>query len=286
MTAASAPAPLSPLSTASRVPLYALVGNPNCGKTTVFNALTGLRQKVGNYPGVTVEKKEGRLRLPDGATASLIDLPGLYSLTPRSPDEAIARDVLLGHRSDVAQPDGIVHIVDAANLERNLYLTAQILDLGLPTVVVLTMTDVAARTGQAVDMEALEKTLGVPVRAVLVSKKQGLDTVLDAISALPETPLPPRRDWLLPTDAEVEVAELSALLRSEGAREAQSIEEAVGLLMAEGPRPEELGRWSQTIWQHINADKANFKTLGIDFSASVVESRYAWAGRVAGKTVR
>ena len=131
---------------ATRLPLYALVGNPNCGKTTVFNALTGLRQKVGNYPGVTVEKKEGRLRLP-GGDASLIDLPGLYSLTPRSPDEAIARDVLLGHRADVAQPDGIVHVVDAANLERNLYLTSQILDLGLPTVIVLTMTDVAAEGG-------------------------------------------------------------------------------------------------------------------------------------------
>jgi len=285
MTAASASTPLSQMN-AIHTPLYALVGNPNCGKTTVFNALTGLRQKVGNYPGVTVEKKEGRLRLPDGGAASLIDLPGLYSLTPRSPDEAISRDVLLGHRTDVAQPDGIVHVVDAANLERNLYLTAQILDLGLPTVIVLTMTDVAARTGQTIDIKALEKTLGVPVRTILVSKKQGLDTVLDAISSLSKTPLPPRRDWLLPTDAEMEVAELSEMLRSEGAREAQSTEEAVGLLMAEGPRPEERGRWSPAVWQHVQADKANLKTLGIDFSASVVESRYAWAGRVAGKTVR
>jgi len=285
MTAASASTPLSQMN-AIHTPLYALVGNPNCGKTTVFNALTGLRQKVGNYPGVTVEKKEGRLRLPDGSLASLIDLPGLYSLTPRSPDEAISRDVLLGHRTDVAQPDGIVHVVDAANLERNLYLTAQILDLGLPTVIVLTMTDVAARTGQTIDIKALEKTLGVPVRTILVSKKQGLDTVLDAISSLSKTPLPPRRDWLLPTDAEMEVAELSEMLRSEGAREAQSTEEAVGLLMAEGPRPEERGRWSPAVWQHVQADKANLKTLGIDFSASVVESRYAWAGRVAGKTVR
>ena len=285
MTAASASTPLSQMN-AIHTPLYALVGNPNCGKTTVFNALTGLRQKVGNYPGVTVEKKEGRLRLPDGGAASLIDLPGLYSLTPRSPDEAISRDVLLGHRTDVAQPDGIVHVVDAANLERNLYLTAQILDLGLPTVIVLTMTDVAARTGQTIDIKALEKTLGVPVRTILVSKKQGLDTVLDAISSLSKTPLPPRRDWLLPTDAEMEVTELSEMLRSEGAREAQSTEEAVGLLMAEGPRPEERGRWSPALWQHIQADKANLKTLGIDFSASVVESRYAWAGRVAGKTVR
>ena len=284
MTAAPAPAPqMRP----TRTPLYALVGNPNCGKTTVFNALTGLRQKVGNYPGVTVERKEGRLRLPDGSPASLVDLPGLYSLTPRSPDEAIARDVLLGHRTDVAQPDGIVHVVDAANLERNLYLTAQILDLGLPTLILLTMTDVAARTGQTIDIKALEQALGVPVRVVLVSKKQGLDTALDAIAALPETPLPPRRDWILPADAEMEVAELSEMLQIQhGTKAAQSHEEAVGLLMAHGPRPEELTRWSPAIWKHIAADKANFSRLGIDFPAVVIESRYGWAGRIAAKTVQ
>ena len=286
MTAAAAPAPV-PETRSTRTPLYALVGNPNCGKTTVFNALTGLRQKVGNYPGVTVEKKEGRLRLPGGSVASLIDLPGLYSLTPRSPDEAIARDVLMGHRADVAQPDGIVHVVDAANLERNLYLTAQILDLGLPTIILLTMTDVAERTGQKIDVAALSQTLGVPVRAVLVSKKQGLDTAVEAIAALGETPLPPRRDWVLPTDAEIEVAELSEMLQAQhGTKPSQSHEEAVGLLMAEGPRPEEASRWSPAIWQHIDAAKANFARLGIDFSAAVVESRYAWAGRIASKTVR
>ena len=286
MSAAAAPMPV-PETRATRLPLYALVGNPNCGKTTVFNALTGLRQKVGNYPGVTVEKKEGRLRLPFGSFATLIDLPGLYSLTPRSPDEAIARDVLLGHRSDVAQPDGIVHVVDAANLERNLYLTAQILDLGLPTVILLTMTDVAERTGQKIDIKALSQTLGVPVRVVLVSKKQGLDAALEAIAALAETPLPPRRDWALPTEAEIEVAELAEMLQGQhGTKAAQSHEEAVGLLMAAQPRPEEVGRWSPAIWQHIEADRANFKRLGIDFSAAVVESRYAWAGRVAAKTVQ
>ena len=286
MTAASAPLP-SVEHASTRVPLYALVGNPNCGKTTVFNALTGLRQKVGNYPGVTVETKEGRLRLPSGASASLIDLPGLYSLTPRSPDEAISRDVLLGHRTDVVQPDGIVHVLDAANLERNLYLTAQILDLGLPTIILLTMTDVAARRGQTVDIAALSQTLGVPVCAVLVSKKQGLDTALAAIATLPQTPLPPRRDWMLPTEAEAEVADLSEMLRKQhGTRDAQSHEEAIGLLMAEGPRPEEKNRWSPAVWEHIKADKANFKTLGIDFSAAVVEARYAWASRVAAKTVK
>ena len=284
MAATPAPSP-GKAAGATRLPLYALVGNPNCGKTTVFNALTGLRQKVGNYPGVTVEKKEGRLRLP-GGDASLIDLPGLYSLTPRSPDEAIARDVLLGHRSDVPQPDGIVHVVDAANLERNLYLTSQILDLGLPTVIVLTMTDVAAKNGHAVDIAALEKTLGVPVRPVQVSKNAGMDALRDAISVLLGTPPPPPRGWVLPTDAEVEVAELSRMLQDQhGTPERQSVTEAVGLLMAEGLRPEEEGRWSASVMRHVQKDKNNLAALGIDFPSAVVESRYAWAGRVGAKVV-
>ena len=284
MTATSAPSPDRAAGT-TRSPLYALVGNPNCGKTTVFNALTGLRQKVGNYPGVTVEKKEGRLRLP-GGDASLIDLPGLYSLTPRSPDEAIARDVLLGHRTDVPQPDGIVHVVDAANLERNLYLTSQILDLGLPTLIVLTMMDVAAKNGHAVDVAALEQQLGVPVRPVQVSKNVGMDALRDAIGALGLTPPPPRRGWSLPTDAEVEVAELSQMLQDQhGTPERQSVTEAVGLLMADGLRPEEEGRWSPSVMQHVRADKDNLAILGIDFPSAVVESRYAWAGRIGAKTV-
>ncbi|WP_395141002.1 FeoB small GTPase domain-containing protein, partial [Armatimonas sp.] len=106
--------------------IVALVGNPNSGKTTLFNALTGLRQKVGNYPGITVERKEGFLTLPDGVTATLIDLPGLYSLTPQSPDEQITRDILLGYRTDTARPEVIISVVDASNLERNLYLASQL----------------------------------------------------------------------------------------------------------------------------------------------------------------
>jgi len=292
MSASSVPSSSSPTTAsgdggAIRLPLYALVGNPNCGKTTVFNALTGLRQKVGNYPGVTVEKKEGRLRLPGGGAASLIDLPGLYSLTPRSPDEAIARDVLLGHRSDVAQPEGIIHVVDAANLERNLYLTSQVLDLGLPTIIVLTMTDVAEKNGHTVDIPALEKLLGVPIRPVLVSKNTGMDNLRAAIEQLPTTPPPTHRDWPLPTDAEIEVKELSEMLQKEhGTRASQSSTEAVGLLMAETLRPEEVGRWSPAVLDHLAADKANLAALGIDFSAAVVEARYAWAGRIGRQIVR
>src|SRR4028118_994482 len=105
----------------------ALAGNPNAGKTTLFNALTGMRQKVGNYPGVTVEKKEGRCTLPEGAEVVILDLPGTYSLSPKSPDEEIARDVLLGLRPETPVPDAVVVVVDASNLERNLYLATQIL---------------------------------------------------------------------------------------------------------------------------------------------------------------
>src|SRR5579862_7550042 len=148
--------------TTTRELTVALIGNPNSGKTTLFNALTGLRQKVGNYPGVTVERKEGRASLPDGTTLRLLDLPGLYSLTPHSPDEAIALDVLLGLRPDTPRPDLIVNVVDSSNLERNLYLTSQLLDIGLPVVIALTMTDTLDRVGARLDAAALEANIGVP----------------------------------------------------------------------------------------------------------------------------
>ena len=131
----------------SRSPVYALVGNPNCGKSTLFNALTGLKQKVGNYPGVTVEKKMGTAYSQHGQPITVIDLPGAYSLAARSPDEAVTRDVLLGRRADTPQPDRILCIVDATNLERNLYLVHQILDLGRPVILVLNMMDVATEAG-------------------------------------------------------------------------------------------------------------------------------------------
>ena len=127
----------------------AIAGNPNSGKSTLFNALTGLRQKVGNYPGVTVEKKIGRFRGSHGEPLDLLDLPGTYSLQTRSPDEAIARDALLGRLADTPQPDVILCVVDATNLERNLYLVAQMAELGLPLVVGLNMIDLAEGNGMA-----------------------------------------------------------------------------------------------------------------------------------------
>ena len=134
----------------------AFIGNPNTGKTTLFNAMTGLRQRVGNYPGVTVEKKIGQFKQGEQAV-DVIDLPGTYSLAPRSPDEMVAVDLLLGHQEGVPRPDVIVSIVDGSNLERNLYLTTQLMELGEPVVIALNMLDIAARHGRTVDAERLQK---------------------------------------------------------------------------------------------------------------------------------
>src|SRR3954453_16757226 len=150
----------------------ALAGNPNSGKTTIFNALTGLRQKVANYPGATVEKRTGRCRLPDGRKAEARDLPGTQSLLrlpgtdspiSRSPDEQLRMEVLRGLRKDTPAPDVVIVVVDASNLQRNLYLVSQLVELGRPLVVALNMIDIAERRGLAVSAEQLEAELGVPV---------------------------------------------------------------------------------------------------------------------------
>ncbi|HRH45302.1 MAG TPA: ferrous iron transport protein B [Pyrinomonadaceae bacterium] len=152
----------------------ALAGNPNAGKTTLFNALTGLRQKVANYSGVTVERKEGTWSF-DGKTATLIDLPGLYSLDATSLDEQIARDVLTGKVEGLAIPDAIIAAVDATNLERNLYLVTQILEYKIPMVVALTMVDEFERQGHEINTEKFARLLGVPVVAVTASKNRGIE---------------------------------------------------------------------------------------------------------------
>jgi ferrous iron transport protein B len=173
----------------------ALAGNPNSGKTTIFNALTGLRQKVANYPGVTVEKKTGRLTLPDGRNVTVIDLPGTYSLISRSPDEQVAMEVLRGLRPDTPAPDAVVCVVDASNLQRNLYLVSQLIELGRPMVIALNMMDVAARRGLDVSPQLLEKELGVPVIPVIGHKRDGIEQLKAAVARARVAPLP---DFPLP----------------------------------------------------------------------------------------
>jgi len=158
----------------------ALAGNPNAGKTTLFNSLTGLNQKVANYPGVTVERKEGHWNLGD-RNATLIDLPGLYSLDATSLDEQIARDVITGNVGSIAKPDVIVSVVDATNLERNLYLTTQLFEFGVPVVIALTMIDVFEKRKHQIDIAKLSKSLGVPVVAVNAKGERGKTELAKAV---------------------------------------------------------------------------------------------------------
>ncbi|OSZ69697.1 ferrous iron transporter B [Sphingomonas sp. IBVSS2] len=162
-------------------PLVALVGNPNAGKSALFNAMTGARQKVGNYPGVTVERHAGRLSLPDGRPVELLDLPGTYSLDPSSPDEAVTRDVLFGKQQGEKLPDAIIVVVDATNLDNHLRFTLQLIALGLPMVVALNMVDMAERDGLILDAEALERELGVPVVATVAVRKRGIDALKERL---------------------------------------------------------------------------------------------------------
>ena len=167
---------------AAETPLIAIVGNPNSGKTTLFNLLTGLKQKVANYPGVTVEKKIGECYSQHGKKLRLIDLPGAYSLNARSPDEAVLRDVLLGRRPETPRPDRVVCVVDSANLERNLYLVSQVLELGLPTILVLNMADVAEQREWRIDAAKLSSLLGIPVVQTQAVTGKGLIELKLALS--------------------------------------------------------------------------------------------------------
>jgi len=166
-------------------PIVAIVGNPNCGKTTLFNGLTGARQKIGNWPGVTVEKKEGIIKKGEDEIV-MIDLPGIYSLSAYSEDEKIARDYILGSQADL-----IVNIVDAVNLERNLYLTIQLAEMGLPLLVVINRADIAEKNGIKIDVEHLSKHLSCPVIMISALKSHDVKVVADEIFALTNLPIYP-----------------------------------------------------------------------------------------------
>lgn len=269
----------------SRQPIYALVGNPNCGKSTLFNALTGLKQKVGNYPGVTVEKKVGTAYSQHGQPITIIDLPGAYSLAARSPDEAVTRDVLLGRRADTAQPDRILCIVDATNLERNLYLVHQILDLGRPVILVLNMMDLAAKAGLNVRAARLEKELGIPVIACEAVNGRGLIELKLAMSRH-DLPLS-RHAWDIPAAIAPAVSELQAsLTQSDGKSPLIARAEALLLLTDQdsvrvaGSTPLSL-RTTEILrtWQK------RWEGEGMDWAGTLVSSRYDAIGKLASEVV-
>jgi len=173
----------------------ALVGNPNSGKSSLFNSLTGLNQKVGNFPGVTVDKKTGTSRIADNLTANIIDLPGTYSLYPKSEDERVTYEVLL-NRNNADRPDLIVVIADAANLKRNLLFCSQIMDLKIPIVMALTMNDIARNKGINIDVEGLERAMGVPVVAINPRKNKGIAQLKKMIANVAQSKVLPANEFI------------------------------------------------------------------------------------------
>ncbi|MCK4867037.1 MAG: 50S ribosome-binding GTPase, partial [Alphaproteobacteria bacterium] len=183
----------------------ALVGNPNCGKTALFNALTGSRQKVGNYPGVTVERKEGAFVTPGGHRVQVLDLPGTYSLRARSPDEAVTRDAVLGRLAGEAAPDLLVCVADATNLRLVLRLVLELKQVGRPVMLALNMFDIARHRGIAIDTERLSLALEVPVVTAIAVRRGGTADLLDRIDRIANgEPLPATAaTWREPTRSEI-----------------------------------------------------------------------------------
>ena len=162
----------------------ALIGNPNCGKTTMFNALTGSNQYVGNWPGVTVEKKEGYLK--ENKEIKIVDLPGIYSLSPYTPEEIITRDFLMNEK-----PDVILNIIDASNIERNLYLTTQLMETNIPMVIALNMMDIVTKNGIKIQLSKLSKQLGCPIIEISALKQKGLKELMEAVLSVKKLPTQP-----------------------------------------------------------------------------------------------
>ena len=255
----------------------ALIGNPNTGKSTLFNALTGLRQKVGNYAGVTVERVEGRYKRPAGGQVVLVDLPGTYSLTAISPDEEIALAVLLGQEADVPRPDVVVIIADALHLERNLFLASQVIGLGLPTVMALNQFDAAEAAGISIDVPALIAALGIAVIPTVATRGDGLDALRRAIEQAPGFP---PADLRLPLGEPIEAALAPLVARLEGSGLDAPAAQMQALRLLAVPSPEPHLRVVPGIPEAVEATRAAVAAAGRDPYRLEAETRYAWIDEV------
>lgn len=260
----------------------AILGNPNTGKTSLFNAITGLSHKVGNYPGVTVERKTGAMRRPAG-DAVVLDIPGTYSLAARSPDEAIAVEVLLGRQVGDPRPDVLVVVVDASNLERNLYLVSQVLEFGLPTVVALNMIDTAARRRISIDVSRLSGRLQVPVLPVRADRREGIDALCSAIeraiAAGPQktTGTDTRGGVPLGGALEAAIAELSKAVSETTISRPELLR---ALIDVDGPLESALTkRFGARFSGALNRARASLREHGVP-AALEAQARYSWARAV------
>ena len=257
-----------------------LTGNPNCGKTTLFNALTGLRAKVGNYAGVTVERKEGKLLdAPAELGIRVLDLPGTYSLSPQSLDEQISRDVLLNRLPELPAPAVVVVVVDASNLQRNLYYATQVIELGYPTIVALNMIDVAEANGHQIDAAALRRLLGVPVLPLVASTGRGIPELKrEVIAALRGTAtecVSSLRFGALPPAVDREITKLAEILAgNRNGNRTRERAEALLLLSNENAATSSTEHYGPAILQAVAAARQQLEQEGIDWRGAPIEARY------------
>jgi ferrous iron transport protein B len=268
---------------------FALAGNPNVGKTAVFNALTGLAHATGNYPGTTVDRKHGFLR-HGGEKIEIIDLPGSYSLAARSPDEIIVADILLDQQQGEASVGGLIAVLDASNLERNLYFLSQLLDVGKPTVVALNMMDIAERRGIQIDCKKLSVAVGVPVVPLCARTGLGMDKLRDEILRLAQGKIPPPpRLRRFPEAQEQAAAVLCNALHAHAAALGREIPalESLRLLVDEGGYAEQrltrkLGAEFRKQLQDI---RAGARRNGAPLAADEAKHRYEWVRTVMQQAV-
>jgi ferrous iron transport protein B len=264
--------------------VVALAGNPNCGKTTVFNRLTGLNQRVGNYPGITVERRAGTVHLVE-RTAVLLDLPGTYSLISRSRDEAVAFEVLTGRTAD-KRPELVVIVLDASNLDRNLYLGLSILELGLPSVIALNMIDLAGEMGIQPNAASLEKELGVPVVPIVAKAGRGIDDLKAAIEAALKAPkMPAPRRWKMSDPEEAAIGRVRDAVKEHAfSADGEAIWLLTTLAVAERTDQAEddpLARERAELATALAVARESLAAAGHDFPARVIEARYAVATQIA-----
>lgn len=264
----------------------AVIGNPNTGKTTLFNALTGLSQHTGNYPGVTVESALGEFTIEDCRFLA-VDLPGTYSLAPRAPDEMIAVNVLLGFGKGIAAPDVVLCVLDATHLDRNLYLLTQVLDIGLPVVAALTMTDLARKQGINIDVPALQKRLGVPVIPVQATKRLGIPALRQALGEAARVATPPREAIRFPDIFMREVDQLADRLLCHGGAALPRFLVERFLIDAGGPIESELThQFGENVRVHAETARARILEHGVSPQQLEVDTRYQWITHVVEATVR
>lgn len=274
----------------------ALVGNPNSGKTSVFNALTGLRQKVANYPGVTVEKKTGFLKGDKGAQVRVYDLPGLYSLVPKSLDDKIATDIVSGHSQEIKNLKLIVVVVDASNLNRNLYLVTQIIELGAPTLVALNMMDAAESNGLEIDVHALSKELGIPVVPLVANKGKGIPQLREKIFELVANETISSQNLTLRLDEDVRKATAPICHWLKGnthVRAPASCSEALRVLSSDkaldiwtGKNHRTNNTKHQQLESIVKQSREKLKKKNMPWSMLETQLRYRWIDEIYNKAVQ